>query len=113
MHREPDFNEIRKEWHGSLQAYLIGFGLSLLLTFAAFLLVLYRSQVTREVVILTLIGLALMQAIAQVLFFLHVGEEAKPRWETMVFLFMVLILLIIVGGTLWIMTNLNHRVMNM
>jgi cytochrome o ubiquinol oxidase subunit IV len=113
MHKEPDFDEIQKEWHGSLQSYLIGLGASLIFTFAAFLLVLARAAVTREVVIFTLIGLAAMQAIAQVLFFLHVGEEAKPRWETMVFLFMVLVLLIIVGGTLWIMTDLNRRVMQM
>ena len=39
------------------------------------------------------------------------GQEAKPRWETLIFCFMVLILLIIVIGSLWIMNDLNERVM--
>ncbi len=113
MHKEPDLNEIQKEWHGSMQAYLIGLGASLLLTLVAFLVVWARSSITREVVIFTLLGLAAAQATAQVLFFLHVGEEAKPRWETLVFLFTVLVLLIVVVGTLWIMTDLNNRLMSM
>ncbi|MFC2049483.1 cytochrome o ubiquinol/quinol oxidase subunit IV [Chlamydiota bacterium] len=111
MHKEPDFNEIQKEWHGTLQAYLIGLGASLFLTGAAYLLVIARAFITREVILLSLIGLAAFQATAQVLFFLHVGEEAKPRWETLVFLFMLLVLLIVVVGTLWIMSDLNHRLM--
>lgn len=113
MHKEPDFNEIQKEWHGSLQAYLIGFGASIILTVVAFLVVWMRTTMTREVVIFTLLGLAAAQATAQVLFFLHVGEEAKPRWETLVFLFTVLVLLIIVAGSLWIMADLDSRVMPM
>ena len=34
---------------------------------------------------LRIVALALLQAIVQLLFFLHVGQEAKPRWETLVF----------------------------
>lgn len=113
MHKEPDFNEITKEWHGSMNAYLMGLILSVLLTAAAFLLVWVKISINRQVLIFTLIGLAAAQATAQVLFFLHVGEEAKPRWETVVFLFTILVLLIIVVGSLWIMADLNNRLMNM
>jgi len=45
-------------------------------------------------------------------FFLHVGEEAKPRWEIISFYFMVVVLFIVVLGTLWIMFDLNTRVMS-
>jgi len=113
MHQEPDYNEITKEWHGSLQSYFIGFGTSLLLTGIAYLIALARGSISREVVVLTLAGLAICQAIAQVLFFLHVGEEPKPRWQTLVFLFMVLVLLIVLLGTWWIIFDLNERVMKM
>lgn len=112
MHEEPDFNEITKEWHGSLQSYVIGLGISLFLTGLAYLIAFARHSISREVVVLTLIGLAAFQGVAQVLFFLHVGEELKPRWETMLLFFMVLVLLIIVIGSIWIMTNLNHRLMS-
>lgn len=56
-------------------------------------------------------GLAIVQAIIQILFFLHVGQEAKPRWESLTLYFMLLILFIVVFGSLWIMFDLNHRVM--
>jgi cytochrome o ubiquinol oxidase operon protein cyoD len=57
------------------------------------------------------VALAFIQAIVQLLLLLHVGQEAHPRWETMVFYFMVVVLLIVALGTLWIMYDLNNRVM--
>jgi cytochrome o ubiquinol oxidase operon protein cyoD len=110
MSHEETLKEAQKEWHGSKKAYVIGFSASLILTIIAFLLV-YLNGLTGYPIILTLSGLALTQAIVQLLFFLHLGREAKPRWETMIFLFMVLVLLIIVLGTLWIMYDLNNRMM--
>jgi cytochrome o ubiquinol oxidase operon protein cyoD len=58
-----------------------------------------------------LIGLAIVQAIVQAILFLHVGQEDKPRWETISFCFMVMCVLIIVIGSLWIMHDLDERVM--
>jgi cytochrome o ubiquinol oxidase operon protein cyoD len=102
--------QIQKEWHGTLKSYLIGFISSLLLTALSFSLVAFRFF-TGEGLRFTIIGLGILQALAQVLFFLHVGKESKPRWETLVFLFMTMVVVIIVIGTLWIMFDLNHRMM--
>jgi cytochrome o ubiquinol oxidase subunit IV len=44
-------------------------------------------------------------------FFLHLGRETRPRWKLAVFLFMLGVILILVFGSLWIMTNLNYRMM--
>ncbi|MBA3957116.1 MAG: cytochrome o ubiquinol oxidase subunit IV [Parachlamydiaceae bacterium] len=110
MHSELNLQQIKKEWHGSLKAYLIGFTLALLLTGLSFLLVITKA-LTGQALINTIIGLALLQATVQLIFFLHIGQEAKPRWETFIFCFMVLVLLIIVLGSLWIMSDLNDRVM--
>lgn len=110
MHEELSLKEIQKEWHGTLKAYLIGFFASLLLTLISFSLVITQA-ITGNALICTLVGLALVQAIGQLLYFLHLGEEAKPRWETFVFWFMLLVLLIVALGTLWIMFDLNNRVM--
>lgn len=109
---DDHLNEIRKEWHGTYRAYFIGFVGAALLTTASFFLVMSRLF-TGTLLIYTLVGLGLVQAVVQLRFFLHLGHEEKPRWETRIFLFMVLVLLIIVLGTLWIMHNLNERVMNM
>lgn len=109
-HHDQSLSEVQKQWHGSLKDYVIGFTLSLVLTAAAFYLVMV-PRLTGGPLILTLVGLGLVQAIVQLRFFLHLGQEPKPRWETVVFFFMVSVLLIIVLGTLWIMYDLNNRVM--
>lgn len=111
MSEELSLQEIQKEWHGTLKSYVIGFLGSLLLTGLSFLLVITRLF-PEQTLIHILIGLAVVQAIVQLLFFLHVGQEAKPRWETLVFYFMVMVLLIVVIGSLWIMFDLDDRLMS-
>lgn len=107
---ETSLEEVQKEWHGSTKAYIIGFVICLLLSVLSFSLVLFRF-IPEGYLTHTLIGLGLVQAAVQMLFFLHIGQEPKPRWETIAFAFTVMVLLIIVIGSLWIMHDLNTRVM--
>lgn len=110
MDTDLSLKETVKEWHGTYKSYLIGFIASLVLTSISFLLILTKYFDTTTT-IFTVVGLALVQAIFQIRYFLHLGSEPKPRWESAAFYFMVLILLIIVLGTLWIMYDLNMRMM--
>jgi len=112
MDAELSLKEIQKAWHGSLRSYVIGFTASFLLTSLSFLLV-AGEFLPAHVLIYVVSGLALVQAVFQLTYFLHLGEEGKPHWETAIFFFMLLILLIIVGGTVWIMHDLNVRTMRM
>lgn len=112
MHHDLSIKEIQKEWHGTLKSYVIGFVLSLGLTILSFSLV-WSQLIAGSFLAYTIIGLAIVQAAIQLLFFLHVGQEAKPKWETLIFYFMVLVLVIVVIGSLWIMFDLNERVMKM
>lgn len=111
MHNDLSLKEVKKEWHGTLRSYVIGFLASLLLTAFSFFIV-ATKVFSGQVLAYTIIGLALVQAVFQLLFFLHVGQEAKPRWETVVFYFMLLVLFIVVVGSLWIMFDLNNRLMS-
>lgn len=110
MSQDLSLKETQKEWHGSLRSYLIGFLLSLFLTGSSFLLVLSQA-LSQQFLLYALGALAFVQAICQLIFFLHLGQEAKPQWETLIFYFMVLVLLIIVLGSLWIMHDLHMRTM--
>lgn len=111
MSHDLSLKETQKEYHGTLKSYLIGFIASLLLTLISFSLV-AGKLLSGYSLIYTIAGLALIQASMQLLLFLHLGREAKPRWETLIFFFMLLILFIIVLGTLWIMSDLNERGMS-
>ncbi len=106
MSHEPSLKQIQKEWHGTGTAYIIGFTASLILTSLSFLLV-AKGLVTEKV----LIVLGIIQAAIQLRYFLHLGQEPKPRWETVIFYFMLLLLIIVAIGTLWIMDDLNARMM--
>ena len=111
MQTDLSLKEMKKEWHGSVKAYAIGFTASLLLTSASFLLVI-TNTLTGRTLEWTLVALAMAQAVFQLLFFLHVGQEAKPKWETVVFAFMLLLLSIVAVGSLWVMDDLKERVMS-
>lgn len=110
MHAEKSLKRIQKEWHGTLKSYVIGFIASILLTMVSFGLVI-TQVLSGPIFLFAILGLAFVQALFQLLFFLHLGQEAKPRWEMLVFYFMLLVLFIVVIGSLWIMNDLNNRVM--
>ncbi|MEK7339834.1 MAG: cytochrome o ubiquinol oxidase subunit IV [Verrucomicrobiota bacterium] len=95
---------------GVFKAYLTGFLLSILLTLAAYFIVV-EHIFNNRVLVSTIIGLGIIQMFIQLLFFLHLGQEPKPYWNCQLFLFMLTILLILVMGSLWIMENLRYNVM--
>lgn len=111
MSSELSLQEIKKEWHGSYRMYIIGFIYCMVFTCCSFFFAATDWLPLRPLVYL-LVSFAFVQAFAQLFCFLHVGQEAPPRWETLIFGFMVLILLIIAIGSLWIMHDLNDRVMS-
>jgi cytochrome o ubiquinol oxidase operon protein cyoD len=93
---------------GNLGAYINGYVFSLFLTIAAYLMVTHHLF-SNHVLVGVVVALALAQFVVQLVFFLHLGRETKPRWKLFVLLFMVMIVLILVFGSLWIMDNLNYR----
>ena len=92
----------------SLTKYIIGFIGSVAVTMAAYLLV-TRGGVSRDVTIGIISTLAVVQFIVQMVFFLHVADERKPRFKLMVMGLMLLVVLIVVVGSIWIMHNMNYR----
>lgn len=110
MSEDLGLKETQREWHGSYSSYVVGFILSLFLTILSFTLV-TEELLIGSTLVYTLTALAIFQAVIQIIFFLHLGHEDYPQWETLVFSFMILVLLVIALGTLWIMYDLNERVM--
>ncbi len=94
---------------GSYRTYLAGFVISITLTLAAFIIVANRHSLSNDSLIAIIIGLALVQFMAQLSLFMHLGRETRPRWKLLVFYFMIGVVLILVLGSLWIMANLNYR----
>ncbi|WP_297476359.1 cytochrome o ubiquinol oxidase subunit IV [Ferrovum sp.] len=98
--------------HGSLRSYLGGFSASLLLTLASFGLVLYGPPLEPSLLFGTLAFLAILQIIVQIYFFLHVDTSSEQLWHLLPLLYTLLIVILLVGGTLWIMHNANLHMMS-
>ena len=98
----------------TLKSYCVGFGLSLLLTLTAFVPVMrhvnsHHTIYSDTTLIVTIVVLAIVQLQVQLLFFLHLARESKPRWNLTVFTLMLTVVGILVAGSLWIMANLNYH----
>ena len=92
----------------SLQRYVFGFASCVGLTLMAYLLVTY-SGASKGVIVGLIAALAVAQFLVQMVLFLHIGEEPRPRWKLLVLGFMLGVVLILVGGSIWIMNNLSYR----
>jgi cytochrome o ubiquinol oxidase subunit IV len=99
------------ESHGSFGSYTAGFILSVLLTAAAFGIIMTGS-LTGQSAVLAIAGLAFVQIIVHLVFFLHMNTSSAQRWNIMAFGFTVLTAVILIGGSLWIMHNVSMNMMS-
>lgn len=93
-----------------LISYAVGFLSSIGLTLFSFWIVTYHILEGWSAG-WAILGLALVQCAVQLFFFLHIGDDTRPRWKFLSMLFMLAILTIVVVGSLWIMNSLNSRMM--
>jgi len=94
--------------NSTFKSYVIGFGGSIIITLTAYLLVRYTS-LSLPLMLGILAILAISQFSLQMIYFLHIGREFSPRLKLIVLLFMVSVVIILVGGSLWIMHSLEGR----
>jgi cytochrome o ubiquinol oxidase subunit IV len=93
-------------------AYLTGFALSVLLTVASFY-ILHTNLIWGPGIAVALVVLAIAQIGVQLVFFLHLTTAPDNTNNAMALAFGVLIVLLIIGGSIWIMDHLNERMMPM
>jgi len=92
--------------------YLTGLGLAILLTATSFF-VAGTNLVWEPSIPVALVVLAIAQMGVHLVFFLHITTGADNANNVLALAFGVLIVLLVIGGSLWIMANLNHNMMPM
>lgn len=91
---------------------LIGFALAMLLTLAAFGMCF--AQIGAPWVRVAVVGaMALVQVVVHLRFFLHLDLSRSRREDLQLILFALLLIILMVGGSLWILWSLQHRMMPM
>ena len=95
-----------------LRSYLVGLGLATLLTMVSFS-VARTTLVWQPSIPVALFVLAIAQMGIHVVFFLHITSGPDSTNNVMALAFGVLIVTLLIGGSLFIMTHLNHNMMPM
>ncbi|GAB1579598.1 cytochrome o ubiquinol oxidase subunit IV [Bordetella petrii] len=95
--------------HGSLKSYLVGFAISIVLTLGSFGLVM-MDAVPRSLALPGIIALCVAQLLVQLVFFLHMGRSQRDNLSA--FVFSVFVIAIIVGGSVWVLHNMNANMMH-
>ena len=107
---EESLNE--SEPASGLRGYLIGYGLAILLTAASFAAA-QTELIYQPAIISALVVLAIAQMGVHLVFFLHLTTGPDNTNNVLALFFGVFIVVLVVLGSIWIMTNLNHSMMPM
>jgi cytochrome o ubiquinol oxidase operon protein cyoD len=92
--------------------YLAGLALAILLTATSFY-VAGTDLVWQPSIPVALVVLAIAQMGVHLVFFLHITSGPDNTNNVLALAFGVLIVILLLGGSLWIMSNLNHNMMPM
>ncbi len=95
--------------HGTLQSYLIGFGLSVVLTAIPFWLIMSGVIANKTIAAITIMAFAGVQIIVHIIYFLHVDFKSERGWTIMTLIFTVIVLFITLSGSLWVMYHLTSN----
>ena len=96
--------------HGSVKEYVWGLIWSVILTAIPFGLVMSGALGSGLTIVIILLC-AVAQVFVQLVFFLHMNTSSEQSWNVVSGVFIVLITLIVVLGSVWIMQHLNHNML--
>jgi cytochrome o ubiquinol oxidase subunit IV len=95
------------ERHGLL-SYFVGFVLAVVLTAIPFYLV-YSHMLPPSRTMYVIAVAAMLQILVHLRFFLHLNFTTTPRENLLALAFTTVLLVLMVGGSLWIMIDLHSR----
>ena len=98
----------KTESRKTLKSYITGFILSIVLTLIPYFLV-TNHLLDATVLVVIIVIFALIQLVVQMLFFLHMRQESKPRLNLIIFISFFGIILVVVVASIWIMQHLNYN----
>lgn len=91
-----------------LLGYVVGLGLAILLTATSFFIA-GTNLVWEPSIPVALVVLAIAQMGVHLVFFLHITTGPDNTNNVMALAFGLLIVFLVIGGSLWIMANLNQN----
>jgi cytochrome o ubiquinol oxidase operon protein cyoD len=97
--------------HSTLRGYTIGFVLAVILTAIPFWLVMGKVFNNSAAAGFVLLGLAAVQVVVHMIYFLHMDGKAEGGWSMLAMVFTIMVVVIMMAGSLWVMYHMNHNMM--
>ncbi len=94
--------------HGATGSYIIGYILSLIFTLIPYFMVV-NKYLEGTALLVTILSIAVLQMIIQLVFFLHLGRGPKPFYNIVFFFATAGVIVITIGASLFIMNNLYRN----
>lgn len=97
--------------HSTLKGYTIGFVLAVILTAIPFWLVMHHVIEKSSTLGLVLLGLAAVQVVVHMIYFLHMNTKSEGGWTMLALIFTVMVVVIMLSGSIWVMYHLDNNMM--
>jgi cytochrome o ubiquinol oxidase operon protein cyoD len=110
-HNDLAHDDFQDATHFTLKTYLAGFALAAVLTAVPFWLVMDHVIASVPVAMAVVVALAVAQILVHTFAFLHVNARAQGGWTLVAYAFTAVLVVITIGGSLWIMHHLNLNMM--
>lgn len=98
-------------YHATVEGYLIGFLLSVLLTAIPFWLVMGNVMASPKVTAFVVLGFAAVQMVVHMVYFLHLNAKVEGGWSLLALIFTAALVIIMLAGSIWVMYHLNTNMM--
>ena len=99
--------------HGTLQGYVTGFVLAVILTAIPFWLVMDKVFDNSTTTALVILGFAAVQIVVHMVYFLHMSAKSEGGWTMLALIFTITLVVITLSGSLWVMFHLKSNMMPM
>lgn len=94
-----------------MRSYLIGFGLSVVLTLIPFWLVMGEPLSNPYIAVALIFLFGATQMFVHMHYFLHVSLRVDEGWQVLALVFTVLLVVIVLAGSIWVMFHLKENMM--
>lgn len=97
--------------HGTFGSYMIGFGLSVILTAIPFWLVMSGVLGDPKLTGIVIVAFAAVQVIVHMIYFLHMNTRVEGGWSFMAMALTLVLVVIVLAGSTWVMYHMNNNMM--
>lgn len=112
-HQTMNADPGRRSGHHKRNDYVVGFLVAAALTAVPFWLVMSRPLSNPALTGLIVMGIAAIQVVVHMVYFLHMNRRVEGGWSLVALLFTALFVAIVLSGSLWIMYHLDTNMMPM